>query len=139
MQPKDPRIVVAEMKTQLEMAKLQNSQQEFAATLMEDRRLNQAEMVKIQAQVIHLLAQAEGEIDNKEIVRMQTALAAMKSRDESIRGRVDQLLKLMEMQSEPDRRPVDAGEVQRLAGASGDGALQSVPPAGTGIPEGAMG
>lgn len=138
-QPKDPRIVVAEMKTQLEMAKLQNAQQEFAATLMEDRRLNQAEMVKIQAQVIHLLAQAEGEIDNKEIVRMQTALAAMKSRDESIRGRVDQLLKLMEMQSEPDRRPVDAGAVQRMVGAPDDGSPQPLPAPTAGTPEGAMG
>lgn len=138
-QPKDPRIVVAEMRTQVEMAKLQNAQQEFAATLMEERSLNQAEMVKIQAQVIHLLAQAEGEIDNKEIVRMQTALAALKSRDESIRGRVDHLLKLMELQSEPDRRPVDAGAVQRLVGASDDGAPPSVPSPGAGGTEGAMG
>lgn len=138
-QPKDPRIAVAEMKMQLEMAKLQNAQQEFAATLMEDRRLNQAEMMKIQAQVVYLLAQAEGEADNKDIVRMQTALAAMKMRDEGIRGRVDQLLKLMELQSEPDRRPVDAGAVQRMAGTPDDGAPQPLPASATGAPEGAMG
>lgn len=138
-QPKDPCIVVAEMRTQVEMAKLQNAQQEFAATLMEERSLNQAEMVKIQAQVIHLLAQAEGEIDNKEIVRMQTALAALKSRDESIRGRVDHLLKLMELQSEPDRRPVDAGAVQRLVGAPDDGAPPEVSAPAAGGFEGAMG
>jgi hypothetical protein len=127
------------MKTQLVMAKLQNAQQEFAATLMEDRRLNQAEMLKIQAQIVHLMAQAEGELDNREIVRMQTALAAMKSRDESIRGRVDQLLKLMELQSEPERRPVDVGAVQQLVGAPDDGATQPLPAPATGAPQGAMG
>lgn len=138
-QPKDPRIVVAEMKTQLEFAKLQNAQQEFAATLMEDRRLNQAEMLKIQAQVVYLMAQADGEADNKEIVRMQTALAAMKMRDESIRGRVDHLLKLMELQSEPDRKPVDDGAVRGLVESPGDGAPQPLPAPTTGAPEGAMG
>jgi chaperonin GroES len=138
-QPKDPRIVVAEMKIQLEMARLQNAQQEFAANLMEERRLNQAEMLKIQAQVVHLLAQADGEADNKEIVRMQTALAALKSRDDSIRGRVDQLLKLMELESEPERRPVDAGAVRQLVGAPGDGAPQPIPATPEGAPEGAMG
>lgn len=138
-QPKDPRIVVAEMKTQLEFAKLQNAQQEFAATLMEDRRLNQAEMLKIQAQVVLLLAQADGEADNKEIVRMQTALAAMKMRDEHIRGRVDHLLKLMELQSEPDRKPVDDGAVRGLVESPGDGAPQPLPAPTTGAPEGAMG
>ena len=138
-QPKDPRIQVAEMRTQVEMAKLQNSQQEFVATLIEDRRLNQAEMVKMQAEVILLLAQAQDAGDNREIVRMQTALALMKQRDESIRGRVDHLLKLMEIQSEPDRRPVDAGPVQRLVGTPSDNPAATLPAETTGSPQGAMG
>ena len=138
-QPKDPRIQVAEMRTQVEMAKLQNSQQEFVATLIEDRRLNQAEMVKMQAEVILLLAQAQDAGDNREIVRMQTALALMKQRDESIRGRVDHLLKLMEIQSEPDRRPVDAGPVQRLVGTPSDNPAAALPAETTGSPQGAMG
>jgi chaperonin GroES len=137
--PKDPRVQVAEMRMQVDMAKLQNAQQEFVATLIEDRRLNQAEMVKMQAEVVLLLAQAQDAGDNREIVRMQTALAMMKQRDEAIRGKVDHLLKLMELQSEPDRKPVDSGAVQRLVNAPGDGGAEPILAPAAGAPEGAMG
>lgn len=144
--PKDPRVQVAEIsaqvKLQTEAAKLQAAQQEFVATLLEERQLNQASMVKMQAEVIHLLAQAKGETDNVEIVRMQTALSAMKTRDEHIRGRVDHLLKLIELQSEPERKSPDAaavGAVQRLVNPPSDVGAEPVPAQPAGAPEGAMG
>jgi chaperonin GroES len=138
-QPKDPRIQIEEMRHQREMLKMQQSSQEFAAQLLEERTLNQAEIIKTQAEVVKILAQAEDARDNREIVRMQTALAALKTRDEALRARVDQLLKIMELESEPDRKRVDTGEIRRMAGAPGDGGL--VPPLEepTGTPEGGMG
>jgi chaperonin GroES len=125
--PKDVRVQIAEMKLQEKQLALQWDQQKFVAELMEERRMNQAELVKIQAEVVKLMAEAEGEADNRDIVRMQTALAALKARDESLRGRVDQLIKVMELESEPERKRVDTGAVRRLVEPSGDGGAEPLP------------
>jgi chaperonin GroES len=136
-QPKDPRIVVAELKFQQFQLDLQARQQEFVMTLMEERRMNNVEIVRVQAEVTKLMAEAEDARDNREIVRMQTALAALKTRDEAMRARVDQLIKVMEMESEPERRGVDTRTVRQLVGAPDDAGGASVPPqASAGVPGG---
>ena len=126
--PKDPRIQVQELKMQQRAAEMQQEMQQFIAELLEQRMLNQAEMKKMQAEVVHLLAQAAGEADNQEIVRMQMALAASKQKDEALRGRVDHLLRVMELESEPERKSVNTGEVRRLVSAPGDGGAEPLPP-----------
>lgn len=138
-QPEDPKIQVQKLKMQQAAIELQWEQQKFVAELMEERRMNQVEMIRLQAETVKLMAEAEGEADNRDIVRMQTALAALKTRDESIRGRIDHLIKIMELESEPERKRIDTGEVRRLVGASGDSG--ATPPAelGAGQPEGQMG
>lgn len=123
-QPDDPRIAVQKLKMQQAATELQWEQQQFVAELLEQRQLNQAEMRKMQAEIVLLLAQAAGEADNKEIVRMQMLLAAHKQRDEALRGRVDHLLKVMELESEPERRSVDTGEVRRLVGTPDNGGVE---------------
>lgn len=137
--PEDPRIQVAKIKAQTEAAKLQASQQEFAAMLLEEQRAGQFEMQKILAQIRLYDAQATDALDNREIVRMQTTLTALKQRDEALRGRVDHLLKAMDLESDPARRPVDTGEVRRLAGAPGDGATAPAPAPATGGNQGQVG
>lgn len=135
--PKDPRIVVAELKFRQFQMDLQARQQEFVMTLMEERRMNNVEIVRIQAEVTKLMAEADDARDNREIVRMQTALAALKTRDEAIRGRVDQLIKVMEIESEPERRGVDTRTVRRMVGAPDDAGGATVPPQpSTGVPGG---
>ena len=140
--PKDPRIQVEEMRGQREMALHQSKQeaemQKFLAQLLEDQRMNQAEMVKMQAETVNLLAQAEDAADNRQIVAMQTALSAIKQRDESLRGRIDQLIKIMELESEPERKTGDTSKIRRLVGASGNGGVPPVSPAGTGEPQNPM-
>jgi chaperonin GroES len=138
-QPKDPRVQIAEIKAQTDMAKLQAANQQFMATLIEERTLNQAEIIKMQAEVTLLLAQAGDAADNREIVRMQMALAAMKAQDERIRGKVDHFLKLMELQSEPDRKPIDARAVSGLGDPSGNAPALQASPSGAPAPDGVMG
>lgn len=136
--PKDPRVQVAEINAQVAQLKMQASQQEFVATLMEDRRLNQAQMAKIQAEITLLLARAEGEADNKDIVRMQMSLAAMKQRDEHIRGQVDHYLRAMELISEPERKQLPRDAIQRVASPPGDSAPSALPAEPAGGAESAM-
>lgn len=126
--PKDPRVLVQEMKNAQAQMDLQARQQEFVLSLMEERRMNNAEIVRIQAEVVKLMAEAEDARDNREIVRMQTALAALKTRDDAMRARVDQLIKVMEIESEPERRGVDTRTVRRMVGAPDDTGGAAVPP-----------
>lgn len=140
-QPKDPRIAVAEMKAQTEQMKFQGQMQLAVAELMEEQRLNQATMVKMQAEVTKILAEAEDASDNREIVRMQMMISAMKTRDESIRGRIDQLIKLMDLESKTDgKQPKrgDASAVRRMVGAPDDSGAAAVPAGGAASPGGAM-
>lgn len=138
-QPEDPRIVVAKLKLQQFQMDLQQRQQEFVTTLMEERRMNNAELIRTQAEVVKLMAEAEDARDNREIVRLQTALAMFKTRDEALRSRVDQLIKVMEIESEPERRGVDTGQVRRMVGASDNEAPAPVPADQTAGNPGAMG
>lgn len=137
-QPKDPRIQVAEMRLQSESMRLEWEKQQFIAELMEERRLNQVEQVRLAAQAQLYLAQAEGERDNREIVMLQTSLAALKQRDEAIRARVDHLLKAMELASDPSLKPVNQRAVRELAAAPNDLGTQAPPAAGTRELEGPM-
>jgi chaperonin GroES len=137
--PKDPKLQIAEMKAQLEAARLEFDQQSFLAQLLETQRMNQAQLIKTQAEVTHLLAQAEDARDNREIVRMQTALSALKLRDDTINSRIEQMIKLLELESEPDKKRIDSGPVRELVGAPGNPGLDAAPPAPAGGAPAGMG
>ena len=137
--PKDPRVQIAEMKTQLEAARLEFEQQSFLAELLETQRMNQAQIVKMQAEVANLLAQAEDARDNREIVRMQTALSALKMRDDTINKRIEQMIKLLELESDPAKQRVDSGPVRQLVGAPGNPGLDGAPPSPEGGASAGMG
>jgi chaperonin GroES len=126
-QPEDIKVQIQRLKNEQAMRELQWEQQQFVAELTEERRLNQVEAVRLQAQAELFLAQAAGEKDNLEIVKIQTAMAALKQRDEAIRGRVDHLLKAMELSSEPDRKPLDTGAAQRLVAPPSDSGVPPTP------------
>lgn len=137
--PKHHSVQVAEINAQSKMLALQAAQQEFVAKLLEDRRLNQATMVNLEAQAALALARAAGEQDNLEIVKIQMALAAAKQNDERIRMQVDHFLKAMEIFSDPNRKQPPAELVQRVASPPGDGSAQPLlAPAAPGA-DGAMG
>lgn len=136
--PEDPKIVVQKLKMQQSALELQARQQEFVATLLEEQRMNQAELIRLHAETVKLMAEAEGEADNRDIVRMQTALAALKTRDDAIRGRIEHLIKIMELESEPERKRVDTTEVRRLVNAPGDSGFAPPPSGGVGQPEGSL-
>lgn len=100
-QGKDPKITLQEMKNQVEAAKLQQAQMQFVAQLMEDRRVNSAQIIKLMAEAEKAQAEAGGEFVNQQIAAYQTALGALKAHDENLRGKVEVLLKSMEIENAP--------------------------------------
>lgn len=104
--PKDPKLQIAEMKTQVEMAKLQQAQAQFAASLMEEQRMNNAEIVKIQADIQIAQQTAIGDEGDREIGRMNAMLGMMKTRNDALNTRIDAALKMMEFKRESEK-PAD--------------------------------
>jgi chaperonin GroES len=137
--PEDPRVTVAAIRSQGEQAKLAQDWKKFLVELQNDQELRHAEMLATLAEAERALAQAADARDNKSIVAMQTALGALKLRDESISKKVGHMIKLAEIESEPERKQVSTEPIRRLALSSGNGgAGPALPPEGS-VPEDAMG
>lgn len=96
-QGKDPKIALQELKNQAAGMELQQKQQQFVMTLMEQQRVNSATIIKLMAEAEKAQAEAGGEVIQQQISAYQTALGALKAHDENLRGQVDTLLKSMEV------------------------------------------
>jgi chaperonin GroES len=121
--PKDVKLQIAELKLQgeqlwmqFEGAKLQSQQQQFVMELMEEQRMNNAEIARIQAEIALKAADIEGDAEDREIARLNAMLGVLKSRDEVLMKRIDAAIKLMELRNEAGNS--DGRGVRRLAGAS---------------------
>lgn len=138
-QTPDPRIVVAQMDNETKREAMQLEFRKFVVELMSEQRKREAEILHLQASAQQALAAARGEDDNRIIVAMQTTLAAMKQRDEATKSRIDALLKLAEIESEPERKKPDTGDVRRLVGAPRDESPSPALESAAGGFEGSMG
>jgi chaperonin GroES len=105
--PKDSKLQIAEMKMQVEMAKLQASQAQFAATLMEEQRMNNAEIAKIQGDLQIAQQTAIGDEGDRKIGMLNAMLGMMKARNDALNTRIDAALKMMEFKRESEK-PADA-------------------------------
>lgn len=97
---KDPKLQIAETKEEganmRQQAELQARQQEFVFTLMEERRVNNAEIVKLEAQAQESTANAQSEEAYAQIGLLNTQLSVAKHRDESINAQIDHMLRAIE-------------------------------------------
>lgn len=116
--PKDPKIVVAEMRAQTEMMKLQRGAQEFAAQLMEEQRKNNAEIIKLQAEAAKLMADIEGDEVDRQINAINTSIGVLKSKNDALLGRIETILHAFEIGAKQNEQSdTDGGGVSRMAGS----------------------
>lgn len=92
-QGKDPKLAIAEMKAQTEMAKLQSAQAQFAAELMETQRMNSALIAKIEGELLLAQASVQGDEVDREINRMNTMLGLMKAQQSTLTEKINTALK----------------------------------------------
>lgn len=137
--PPDPELVLESKKLELKAQELQMEHQQFALELMEQRRLNTAEIMKLEAQAMKLIAEAKGEEMGQQLSALQTAIGAMKTQDDSMRARIETLLKGVEINERAKQSSSDGRGMARLAGPSSDQGIPGMLPPTEGIPEGAMG
>lgn len=118
--PKDIKIQIAEMRSQTDLAWLEADKAKFAATLMEQMRLDEAQIAKIVAEIQDLQASQEGDAQGRQIAMMDSYLGLLKTRVELAGKHLDTIIKSMEV----DRARIenasaggDTGNVRRLASA----------------------
>ena len=82
--PKDPKIVVAELKHEKDMTALQLQEAQFVAELEEAGRLNDAKILELEAKVAQILDAIDGDAESREVEAFRTAIDAMKASNDAM-------------------------------------------------------
>lgn len=120
----NPKVKIQEMKLEEKKMTIQADIQMFLANLAEDRRLNTAKIVELQAKAVQELAQADGVQAGHRIAAFEAAIGALKQHDQSIKTMMDLVEKGMKDGFQPTGS--DTGGVPSVAGTSGDKGNQNV-------------
>jgi chaperonin GroES len=124
--PKDPKLAIAELNAQVDMARLQAEQGRFALEMQEQVRMNTAEIMKIAAEIQEARETLRGDVQDRQIAILNAILGMAKQRNEILLKRLDVLMKAMEVESEP----AEQGNVRRLERAPGNrGVVEGIAPA----------
>jgi chaperonin GroES len=117
--PKDVKLQIAELKLQGEQTRLQSEQQQFLIEMMEEQRVNNANIAKIAAEIQNMTAVTEGDKDDRKIALLNAMLGMMKLRNETLTKAID--VKIKELELKRAKVDANAGDVSGLGGASGNG------------------
>lgn len=119
--PEDPKVQIQKMKAQVDMAWLEAEKAKFAAGLMEEQRMNNALIMEIQANILQVQEELEGDKADRQVAILNAQLGAMKTRNEMILKQIDVVIKSLELKrAQAESGNGDGGNVLRLASASGN-------------------
>jgi chaperonin GroES len=100
---KDPKLVIEETKIQGRLQELQIEmqarQQEFAISLMEERKLNNAKIIELMAKADEASANAQSEQAYAQVAMVNAQITSLKSTNERINTRIEHLLRAAEIES----------------------------------------
>ena len=95
--PKDVKIQLQEMKNQQATIELQAEQQQFVIALMEERRMNDAAILKIQADIVLTQAEIQGDVQDRQVALLNASLGFAKQRNDTITKQLDVLIKQLDV------------------------------------------
>ncbi len=95
--PKDPKIVVEEMRQQVKREAMQMQHDHFIAQLDEQMRANDAKIVESQAKAATLMAQLKDGGDQKELEAVKLQIEGFRARNEALQGQREWLLRNREL------------------------------------------
>lgn len=100
----NPKVMLEETKAKPKMAALQMQQQQFLVEMQDQVRKTDAEITKLQAQTVALLAQADGTKQGHEIAMIEASIGMMRVQQEDLRGHIELMLQGIEheQQSQQD-------------------------------------
>lgn len=129
----NPKAMVEQLKTQREQMKLAAAKEQFMIDMMEQRRLNNAKILQLEAQAAKLLKEAEGVDIGHQIAALEAAIGAYKAHNDAISQRLEVMLKGMESAGTEEGGSRGMASPPRHEGVQGASDLLA------GIPQGAMG
>lgn len=107
-QGKDPKIAIAEMKMQVDMARIESERQQFQLELMEEQRLNTAKISEMQAKIIEVMSTMQGAERDRALAEYNAQVTAAKARADSITARISAIAALKQAeQPEPQNAKKD--------------------------------
>lgn len=98
--PKDAKIIVQEMKGQLDSARLAFEREKFVVEMYEEQRLNNGKLIELQASAEKLTADAQSEQQYAQVAAINTQIAFMKTRNEHLTEKITHLLEAARIESE---------------------------------------
>lgn len=95
---KSEKISLKEMELQMKQMELKVQQMQFVAELQETARMNSATMMKMQAEVALLMAQAQDQGATTQVTAMQAMISAHKTQQDALTGQIESHLRAIELQ-----------------------------------------
>lgn len=126
--PPNPKIAVAQMQIKIKELQLQEQRLQWIATLMEQRRLNTAKIVELEARAAATIAGVDEAAAATQLSFLQTALEAIKAHNDAITQRITAMGSMQES---------GGSEMMNEEGEDTGGNSNGNPPTGTeagGIP-----
>jgi hypothetical protein len=118
--PKDVKLQIAEMKMQSEQAKLQQAQQEFVITMMEQQRLNQAQILMLESQAKKFESDAASEPGWQQIEMLNALLAMARHKDEALTSKIDSALKALQIHKDAEMKSKELDTNLQIAKAQAE-------------------
>ena len=107
---KNPKVQIEEMKLEAKKMDMKLKEQMFAAELMEQRRLNAAKILQLEAQAAKLMEEAGGVQAGHQLAAFDAAIGALKVHNDMLKSKADTMLKAMEMDQNASDRQTPDGE-----------------------------
>lgn len=133
--PPDPKVQIQQMKSQVEMARIRDSQLQFIMTLQEEKRMNTAKIIEMSAKATALMEGVQGKKIDQKINAFNAVIGALKEDNNKLASQID---KLIEAMSDEQSTNTGGRGVPRLEGSSGNSQTDAVGESAAGGPEGEM-
>lgn len=122
--PPPVELQIAQMKIEMERAKLQAEQMRFVLTLQEQHNMNQAKIAELSAKSTLALEKADGVKSGQEIAAFTAAIGALKTQDDMLQKRLALILERMDRENE---QAVNRGRISSLEGSPYDTGSDQIP------------
>ena len=101
--PEDPKVTIAKLKLagdeKLTVMEIQARQQEFIASLMEERRMNDAKILELMARAQESAANAQSEQAYAQVAAMNAQISVAKTHSDHLNAQIEHMLKAAEIRS----------------------------------------
>lgn len=140
----NPKAAIEQAKAQGKIQVIQEENkfdlEKFKIEFGEEQRLNSAKIEQLVAQAANLMAQADSESVNKEVNALNALVGALRTHDEALRARADQMIKALESDRDHElEKSTLGGGMAGMGKPSSNAGVQGAPGANAGSPQGGMG